>query len=257
MELTKKNLLVQNFDKPFFFQTFASRYLNKSSMKRRKHNLIQFILLLLITQNVATVQAQIRVGGSVAPTSGAILDLNADDTVNGSMGLLLPRVALVSTAHTNPLMAHVTGMFVYNTATANDVLPGVYHNDGTQWVRYGEPPKTEPINVRRLEIAIDETICTYSVMYYGKTTAAQSSEVRALGIEPVFSDEIMSQMLFTVSSFAKPDEMGTMIEWSVKVSNANINPDKSCRLKKIVIIYVCDHELSVDDFTKSCIFVGQ
>src|SRR5690606_8893417 len=33
-----------------------------------------------------------------------------------------------------PLSAHVAGMMLYNTATANDVVPGIYYNDGTKWI---------------------------------------------------------------------------------------------------------------------------
>jgi hypothetical protein len=52
-------------------------------------------------------------------------------------GLLLPRLALTSTAAFAPLSAHVAGMAIYNTATVNDVTPGYYYNDGTKWVRIG------------------------------------------------------------------------------------------------------------------------
>ncbi|MNS95615.1 hypothetical protein D3C72_1298820 [compost metagenome] len=37
------------------------------------------------------------------------------------------------TTNPSPLSAHVKGMYVYNTATAGDVTPGPYSNDGTRW----------------------------------------------------------------------------------------------------------------------------
>ena len=56
-------------------------------------------------------------------------------------GLLLPRLALTGIVQASPLSAHIAGMTVYNTATAgtapNNVTPGLYYNDGTQWVRIG------------------------------------------------------------------------------------------------------------------------
>ncbi|MDQ1854972.1 MULTISPECIES: hypothetical protein [unclassified Chryseobacterium] len=66
------------------------------------------------------------------PNSNAALDI-----VSTNKGLLPPRVALTSTNSPSPLSAHVAGMIVYNTATAgtspNNVSPGPYYNDGTQW----------------------------------------------------------------------------------------------------------------------------
>ncbi|MFY7884695.1 MAG: hypothetical protein ACOVOV_07630 [Dolichospermum sp.] len=74
-----------------------------------------------------------RVGvGTVAPNANAQLELNSTNK-----GLLLPRVALSATNNAAPLAAHVTGMVVYNTATASSgntaVTPGLYINDGTKW----------------------------------------------------------------------------------------------------------------------------
>lgn len=63
-------------------------------------------------------------------------DVDSDLTLGSSdKGLLLNRVSLTATANATPLVAHVAGMVVYNTATAGDVTPGYYYNDGTKWVR--------------------------------------------------------------------------------------------------------------------------
>ncbi|WP_053082679.1 hypothetical protein [Chryseobacterium angstadtii] len=68
-------------------------------------------------------------------------DVNAGlDVTSSNKGVLLPRVALISTNNASPLSAHVAGMSVYNTATnttvaASPVYPGEYYNDGTQWLR--------------------------------------------------------------------------------------------------------------------------
>lgn len=75
--------------------------------------------------------AQVKVGNN--PTT-----INADAVLemeSTNKGLLLPRVALTGTTNTAPMSAHVAGMAVYNTATAGDVTPGYYINDGTQWIR--------------------------------------------------------------------------------------------------------------------------
>lgn len=75
--------------------------------------------------------AQIKVGnnpGSLNPN--AALEIESTDK-----GLLLPRLALTSTTSPAPLSAFVPGMFVYDTATVNDVLPGIYYSDGTKWIK--------------------------------------------------------------------------------------------------------------------------
>lgn len=76
------------------------------------------------------------------PDPDASLELGATDK-----GLLLNRVALTDTASSAPLSAHVTGMTVYNTATAGDVTPGYYYNNGTQWIRIGNPDEEPFRNV--------------------------------------------------------------------------------------------------------------
>ena len=81
-------------------------------------------------------RAQVTIGSQQTPDTNALLDLKQDGTAN--KGLLLPRVALVALNDPSPLANHVKGMLVYNTATdgsgATAVSPGVYYNDGTQWV---------------------------------------------------------------------------------------------------------------------------
>ncbi|WNI36450.1 phage tail protein [Chryseobacterium sp. SG20098] len=66
--------------------------------------------------------------GTTSPDASAVLELNSTNK-----GLLIPRVALSSTSSASPLSSHVQGMIVYNTATAADVTPGQYFNNGTEW----------------------------------------------------------------------------------------------------------------------------
>lgn len=79
--------------------------------------------------------AQVKIGDN--PTT-----INANSVLeveSTSKGLLLPRLPLTQTTNPAPLNAHVAGMTVYNTATANDVSPGFYYNDGTKWVATSSP----------------------------------------------------------------------------------------------------------------------
>lgn len=94
----------------------------------RLRKIIFPLLVLLIFNCPGFSQAGISPGASV-PNSSAGLDVNFT-----TMGLLIPRVALTSTTSFLPLAAHIAGMIVYNTATAADVVPGLYFNNGTRWV---------------------------------------------------------------------------------------------------------------------------
>jgi len=80
-------------------------------------------------------KGQVTVGGT-NPNPSAVMDVRSND----HYGLLLPNLALSSSTDSIVLAGgvHVQGMLVYNTATAGDVRPGVYYNDGKKWVKVGE-----------------------------------------------------------------------------------------------------------------------
>ncbi|HDQ15482.1 MAG TPA: hypothetical protein ENN45_00305 [Bacteroidetes bacterium] len=65
-----------------------------------------------------------------APNASAMLDVSSTNK-----GVLIPRVALSQTTSTIPVTAPATSLLVYNTASVNDVSPGYYFWDGSQWVR--------------------------------------------------------------------------------------------------------------------------
>jgi hypothetical protein len=72
-----------------------------------------------------------RVGiGTAAPNTSALLHVNS-----GTMGILIPNVALTATNAAGPVASPATSLLVYNTATAgvvpNNVYPGYYYNAGT------------------------------------------------------------------------------------------------------------------------------
>jgi len=76
--------------------------------------------------------AQVGIG-TTTPNNNAALDITST-----TQGVLLPRILLTSTTSPAPLGSDVAGMLVYNTATATDVTPGFYFNDGTNWIRIGK-----------------------------------------------------------------------------------------------------------------------
>lgn len=68
--------------------------------------------------------------GTANPNSNSALELSST-----SKGLLLPRIQLSSTTLSTPLASHEKGMIVYNPSAINDVVEGLYINDGTKWQR--------------------------------------------------------------------------------------------------------------------------
>ena len=91
------------------------------------------VLCLAMSLTAAFAQQKVKDGtitGSNLPNKDAVLELESSNK-----GLLHTRVALRLTTDFFPLTAHVPGMMVYNTATAGDVTPGIYFNDGSKWVR--------------------------------------------------------------------------------------------------------------------------
>lgn len=75
--------------------------------------------------------AQIKIGNNPSSIdSNAVLEIES-----ANRGLLLPRIALNATTNKAPMSSFVQGMFVYNTATVNDITPGIYYSDGTKWIR--------------------------------------------------------------------------------------------------------------------------
>lgn len=89
-------------------------------------------LLLFIAFNACTwMFSQIGIGSfSVDPS--AALDVNSSNK-----GVLLPSISLLSNDDVSTIVAPVTGLLIYNSATAgsgaNKVIPGYYFYNGLNW----------------------------------------------------------------------------------------------------------------------------
>ncbi len=115
--------------------------MKQTNIRQKQHNLIAFKLMLSIVAILGfslTTQAQVTIGSGDSPNNDALLDLKENSLGTSTKGLLLPRVSLEATTSFSPLSAHIAGMAVYNIATAGDVTPGYYFNDGTRWIRSGD-----------------------------------------------------------------------------------------------------------------------
>ncbi|GHT62443.1 hypothetical protein FACS189451_06820 [Bacteroidia bacterium] len=99
---------------------------------REKMKKMLFLMLFLLVLGAANVISQVRIGGNGQPNPAAVLDLNADNTNNGTKGLALPRVSLVDI--NTPLTGSptVSGMLVYNAS--GSLSTGVYYWDDNKWV---------------------------------------------------------------------------------------------------------------------------
>ncbi|MBP7174287.1 MAG: hypothetical protein KBA33_09525 [Cloacibacterium sp.] len=93
-----------------------------------KKNLLPIILLVT---SFGYLSAQSTGIGTTKPDASARLDLSSNN-----QGVLIPRISLTSTTVASPVTSPATSLMVYNTATINNVTPGYYYWDGTQWVRF-------------------------------------------------------------------------------------------------------------------------
>ncbi|MCG3164720.1 MAG: hypothetical protein POELPBGB_00479 [Bacteroidia bacterium] len=93
----------------------------------KKHLLLCLTLAALSLSS----QAQTAISATgVAPDASAMFEVVATDK-----GMLIPRVALTSTAASAPVTSPLTSLLVYNTAAVSDVTPGYYYWNGTSWTR--------------------------------------------------------------------------------------------------------------------------
>lgn len=92
-----------------------------------------FAIALFLSICLSATAQNIGVNGTgAAADASAILDVSATDK-----GLLIPRVALTSTADIATIPTPATSLLVYNTANISNVSPGFYYWNGTVWIRIG------------------------------------------------------------------------------------------------------------------------
>jgi hypothetical protein len=107
-------------------------------MKMKK---MMLVMLTLLIGGAASMNAQVRIGGTVDPDASAVLDLNktnATGAQTGNLGLSLPRVNL--TAADMYLVADQVpknGTMIYNTSTSLNGV-GVYYWVTNKWVKTNE-----------------------------------------------------------------------------------------------------------------------
>ncbi|MDR2621379.1 MAG: fibrobacter succinogenes major paralogous domain-containing protein [Dysgonamonadaceae bacterium] len=101
-------------------------------LKKKMKKVLFLMILPFLILGTASVNGQVRIGGESEPNKAAVLDLNETDTSNGTLGLVLPRVAL-SDLNTSLVGGTPEGMLVYNTNGGIGYGEGVYIWKG-KWV---------------------------------------------------------------------------------------------------------------------------
>jgi hypothetical protein len=101
--------------------------MKKNKVLFRFHFFLAFLFFYSVSSFSQSVGISPQVNSSPNPNAG--LDVNYSNK-----GLLIPRVALVSSGNAAPLSAHTAGMLVYNTSSSQDLVPGLYYNNGQKWL---------------------------------------------------------------------------------------------------------------------------
>ena len=99
--------------------------------RKQFHKIVSVTLFSIAFCYCPDLFSQMKVGNNPA----SINSNSALEIESGNKGLLLPRIALSATTSATPLNSFVRGMLVYNTATNNDVTPGLYYSDGIIWIK--------------------------------------------------------------------------------------------------------------------------
>lgn len=139
-----------------------------------------YILFFAIT-SVFIAKAQVKIGNNPTTVNiNSLLELEST-----TKGLLIPRIALTTnSSNADPLVSHVAGMIIYNTATIGDVVPAYYYNDGTKWIKIaGEGiASTEPwFNAATNMGATSNTQNIYQMGNVGIGTATPQANLHVSG----------------------------------------------------------------------------
>ena len=154
------------------FNKFKNGNIMHNKLMKFNYKLVWLCCFLLTVAIFSSpLKAQVTIGSLNPPSNNALLDLK--ETVGGSSerGMLLPRVPLSSTTSFAPMISHEAGLYVYNTATVNDVKPGIYYNNGTKWIRLNAAPNFFYMPSILLPIDINDPVCiggTFTVDLYAQ-----------------------------------------------------------------------------------------
>lgn len=90
---------------------------------------------LLFAGTLLSLSSQSQSGVGINPAGNPAHSSAGLDVDFNNKGLLIPRVALVSSFDVSTISSPATSLLVYNTATSGDVTPGFYFFSGSTWQR--------------------------------------------------------------------------------------------------------------------------
>jgi len=116
--------------------------------KNRLYQIMTAVVFCMVLCYSPAAFAQVKIGNNPKSISkDAVVEMESTNK-----GMLLPRLTLSSTTNAAPLSSFVQGMFVFNTATANDVTPGMYYSDGAKWIKVNASTTASSSVIKSLEI---------------------------------------------------------------------------------------------------------
>ncbi|MDU1892911.1 MAG: PKD-like domain-containing protein [Dysgonomonas sp.] len=131
---------------------------------KRKHIIHVLCLIFFGLLSPASFFSQVTVGTGSKAAGGALLQLKENDNtgVNSTRGLMLPRVALISTTDQSVIDGGASqGLTVYNVTDnmiTSDVCPGVYTWNTNRWTRLHDPCAVQCDNNINVS-SVAQTIC--------------------------------------------------------------------------------------------------
>ena len=126
-------------------------YQGKGRAKGHRKNIVYIVIAIGMVAVLPRSFAQVGVGinyvGAV-PNTSALLDIDAGTGIK--KGLLIPRIALVSSTDAATIASPATSLLVYNLGTGGLTPAGYYYNSGTTsapvWIRFiTSDPCSQPI----------------------------------------------------------------------------------------------------------------
>ncbi len=93
---------------------------------------------------MSTISLKAQVGiGTANPDSSSILHLESNNK-----GFLLPKISLSSSTDNSTVENPAVGLLVYNSASSNDITPGIYYWTGSKWNSMSNSNASNPVSAQ-------------------------------------------------------------------------------------------------------------